>query len=38
MLVAQAQMESLTLVTADRQFADYDVHLLWATPEARRST
>ena len=29
MLVAQAQVESLTLVTHDRQFSQYDVPLLW---------
>ncbi len=27
MLVAQAQVERLTLVSADRQFADYDVEV-----------
>jgi PIN domain nuclease of toxin-antitoxin system len=31
MLVAQARMESLTIVTADRSFRDYDVDLLDAT-------
>jgi len=30
MLVAQAQVERLTLVSADRQFADYDVEVLWS--------
>ncbi len=29
MLVAQAQAEGLTLVTADRQLARYDVDTLW---------
>lgn len=29
MLIAQAQLEGLTLVTHDRAFADYDVTLLW---------
>jgi len=30
LLVAQAQLERLTLVTADRQLAPYDVELIWA--------
>ena len=30
LLVAQAQMESLTIVTADAQFANYDVNCLMA--------
>lgn len=30
LLVAQAQCEGLTLVTADRQLAAYDVTILWA--------
>jgi len=30
MLVAQAQVERLTLVSADRQFADYEVEVLWS--------
>lgn len=34
MLVAQAQLEGLTLVTADPQLTAYDVRLLWATPGA----
>jgi PIN domain nuclease of toxin-antitoxin system len=29
-LVAQAQLEKLTLLTADRIFASYDVPILWA--------
>lgn len=29
MLIAQAQVERLTLVSADRQLADYDVEILW---------
>jgi PIN domain nuclease of toxin-antitoxin system len=31
MLVAQAQLEQLTLVTADVQIADYEVELLDAS-------
>ncbi|MDP9120732.1 MAG: type II toxin-antitoxin system VapC family toxin [Acidobacteriota bacterium] len=30
LLVAQAQIEGLTLLTADRQFAKYDVAIHWA--------
>lgn len=30
MLVAQAELESLTLVTADRQLGAYGVPILWA--------
>jgi PIN domain nuclease of toxin-antitoxin system len=30
MLVAQAQVENLTLVTHDRRFAPYHVRILWA--------
>lgn len=30
LLIAQAQLERLTLLTADRQLAPYDVDLLWA--------
>ncbi len=31
LLIAQAQLEKLTLLTADRKFADYDgIDLLWA--------
>jgi PIN domain nuclease of toxin-antitoxin system len=30
MLVAQARVERMTLVTADRAFAGYDVRCLWA--------
>jgi len=29
MLVAQAKLQDLTLVTADRQIAVYDVPVLW---------
>jgi PIN domain nuclease of toxin-antitoxin system len=29
MLVAQAKLEALTLVTADRGFEPYDVRCLW---------
>jgi PIN domain nuclease of toxin-antitoxin system len=29
LLIAQAQLESLTVLTADRQFARYDVAVLW---------
>lgn len=29
MLVAQGQMEELTIVTHDERFADYDVPILW---------
>lgn len=29
MLISQAQIEQLTLVTHDRQFADYGVAILW---------
>jgi PIN domain nuclease of toxin-antitoxin system len=31
LLVAQAQLESLTLMTSDRAMAAYDVPILWAT-------
>jgi PIN domain nuclease of toxin-antitoxin system len=30
MLIAQAQMEAMTLVSADSMFRQYDVSLLWA--------
>ena len=31
LLIAQAQLDKLTLLTADRKFADYDgIELLWA--------
>ena len=30
MLIAQAQIEGLTIVTRDKRFADYDVALLAA--------
>ncbi len=30
LLIAQAQLEKLKLVTVDRRFADYDVEILWA--------
>lgn len=30
MLIAQAQVERLTLVSADRQFANYDIEVLWS--------
>lgn len=30
MLVAQAKVERMTLVSADRQLADYDVEILWS--------
>ncbi len=30
LLVAQAQLEDLTLLTADRQFGSYDVEVVWA--------
>lgn len=30
MLIAQARAEDLTLVTHDRRFADYDVHVVWS--------
>ena len=30
LLIAQAQVEDLPILTADRRFADYDVRLLWA--------
>ncbi len=30
MLIAQAQVERMTLVSADRQLADYDVEILWS--------
>jgi PIN domain nuclease of toxin-antitoxin system len=30
MLIAQAQVERLTLVTHDRRFERYEVHVLWA--------
>lgn len=30
MLIAQAQIERLPILTSDRQFAAYDVELLWA--------
>lgn len=29
LLIAQSQVEGMTLVSADRQFAHYDVDLLW---------
>ncbi len=31
LLVAQAQIESLSLLTADRQLRPYDVSIVWAT-------
>ncbi len=42
LLIAQAQVESLPIMTADRQFVNYDVRLIWAgdprfAPERRRS-
>lgn len=30
LLIAQAQLESLTIITTDRQLVDYDVALQWA--------
>ena len=30
LLIAQAQTEALPIMTADRQFANYDVQLIWA--------
>ena len=30
LLIAQAQLENLEILTADRQFEDYEVKLLWA--------
>lgn len=30
MLIAQAQMENMTLMTVDGRFDDYDVEILWA--------
>jgi len=30
LLIAQAQVEDLPILTADRTLADYDVHVLWA--------
>jgi PIN domain nuclease of toxin-antitoxin system len=30
LLVAQARVEGATLITADRQFQEYDVELMWA--------
>jgi PIN domain nuclease of toxin-antitoxin system len=30
LLVAQAQVEKLKLMTVDRQLASYDVEILWA--------
>jgi len=41
LLIAQAQVESLAIMTADRQFANYDVPLIWAgdprlSPKRRR--
>lgn len=30
LLIAQAQIESLTIVTADKRFEQYDVQTLWA--------
>ena len=32
MLIAQAQSESLAILTADRAFAAYDVETIWAGP------
>lgn len=29
LLIAQAQVEDLPIMTADRQFKDYDVNLIW---------
>jgi PIN domain nuclease of toxin-antitoxin system len=29
-LIAQAQIEGLTILTADRVFADYDIETIWA--------
>lgn len=34
LLVAQAQVESLTLLTADAALLDYDVELIWAGHQA----
>jgi len=34
MLVAQAQLASMTLVTADRKVAAYPVAQLWARPSS----
>lgn len=31
LLVAQSRLEKLPIVSADRQLADYDVEVLWAT-------
>lgn len=33
LLLAQAQVEELTLLTADSAMMDYDVKVLWASPE-----
>ena len=30
LLIAQARLEDLSILTADRQFADYEVEILWA--------
>jgi|SRR5436305_78339 PIN domain nuclease of toxin-antitoxin system len=30
LLIAQAQLEALTLLTSDRQFGAYEVEILWA--------
>lgn len=34
LLVAQAQVETLKLMTVDRQLARYDVEILWADQDA----
>lgn len=33
LLIAQAQLERLTMVTVDRRLAAYDVPILWAAPK-----
>ncbi len=32
LLIAQAQLEGLTMVTVDRRLAAYDIPILWAAP------
>jgi len=32
LLISQAQMEGLPIMTVDKQFKDYDVECIWGTP------
>ncbi|HEY2093297.1 MAG TPA: type II toxin-antitoxin system VapC family toxin [Thermoanaerobaculia bacterium] len=37
LLIAQAQVENLPLMTADDQFLRYDIEVIWAAPKKPRS-